>query len=69
MVATFFFWTLSLRSDRYWPVGILTGLSYFNMVAAWGGYIFVLNMITLHAGALLVVNQIRGLYNVLTNSF
>jgi dolichyl-diphosphooligosaccharide--protein glycosyltransferase len=60
MVATFYFWVLSLRNDSFWPVGILTGLSYAYMVAAWGGYIFVLNMVCFHAGFLLVVNQIRG---------
>jgi dolichyl-diphosphooligosaccharide--protein glycosyltransferase len=60
MIATFLFWVISLRKPSYWPVGFVTGLSYFYMVAAWGGYIFVLNMITLHAGFLLVVNQLRG---------
>ena len=26
-----------VRSPKHWPIGILTGLSYINMVAAWGG--------------------------------
>jgi dolichyl-diphosphooligosaccharide--protein glycosyltransferase len=60
MVGTFYFWVLSLRNDSFWPVGILTGLSYAYMVAAWGGYIFVLNMVCFHAGFLLIFNQIRG---------
>ena len=40
-----------------WPFGILAGLAYINMVAAWGGYIFVLNMIGLHAGALTLLGR------------
>ena len=26
-----------IRSPKWWPVGVFTGLSYINMVAAWGG--------------------------------
>ena len=44
LCATFYFWCRSLREGS-WFWGVLTGLSYFYMVAAWGGYIFVLNMI------------------------
>eukprot|EP00951_Prasinocladus_malaysianus_P001961 scaffold13965_cov48-Prasinocladus_malaysianus.AAC.2 len=53
MVGTFYFWVRSLRSDKSWPFGILAGLFYVYMVAAWGGYIFVLNMVGVHAAALL----------------
>jgi len=54
MVLTFYCWVRSLRAnDPYSPwFGILTGLSYFYMVAAWGGYVFVLNMIGVHAALL-----------------
>lgn len=37
--------------------GILTGLAYVCMVAAWGGYIFVLNMIGVHAVALVFMGR------------
>lgn len=57
IVMTFWLWLLSVRSPKHWPIGILTGLSYINMVAAWGGYIFVLNMIGVHA--LILVAQGR----------
>jgi dolichyl-diphosphooligosaccharide--protein glycosyltransferase len=53
----FFFWVLSLRSDRTWPIGVLTGLAYGYMVAAWGGYIFVINMVALHALFLLATGR------------
>lgn len=49
MCSTFYLWMLSLRSRNSWPVGILTAISYIYMVAAWGGYVFVLNMIGVHA--------------------
>jgi len=53
MSATFYCWMRSLRATNGIPMtvmwGILTGLAYFYMVAAWGGYIFVLNLIGVHA--------------------
>jgi dolichyl-diphosphooligosaccharide---protein glycosyltransferase len=50
---TFLFWTYSLSGkDNNKPSyigGILTGLAYICMVASWGGYVFVCNVIALHA--------------------
>lgn len=57
IVMTFWLWLLSIRSPKHWPIGFFAGLSYINMVAAWGGYIFVLNMIGVHA--LMLVAQGR----------
>ena len=54
MTLTFYLWCRSLRTDRSWPIGALAALAYFNMVAAWGGYVFVLNMVAAHAGYLLL---------------
>jgi len=54
IAATFYLWVRSLRSNRSWPIGVLTGLSYVYMVATWGGYVFVLNLIALHAGFLVL---------------
>jgi dolichyl-diphosphooligosaccharide--protein glycosyltransferase len=47
MVMTFYFWVRSLRNgDTYsYLWSFVTALSYFFMVASWGGYVFVLNMI------------------------
>ena len=51
MCATFWLWCTALRSPRAAvPFGVLAGLAYTYMVAAWGGYVFVLNMVGLHAG-------------------
>lgn len=57
MTATFYFWVRSLRDDASWPFAILTGIAYYCMVATWGGYIFVLNMIALHALSLAVLHM------------
>jgi dolichyl-diphosphooligosaccharide--protein glycosyltransferase len=61
MCSTFYFWILSLRHREVkklsWVWGIVTGLAYINMVAAWGGYIFVLNMIAVHAAATVALGR------------
>jgi hypothetical protein len=57
MCLTFWLWLRSLRSPRAWPVGFLAGLAYAFMAAAWGGYIFVGNMVAVHAAALVVLGH------------
>lgn len=47
----------SLRNDSSWWIGVFTGLAYVYMVMVWGGYIFVLNMIGMHAGLLWITGQ------------
>ena len=54
MMATFFLWTRSLRTRRSWPWAILAGIAYIFMVAAWGGYVFVINMVAAHVGFLVL---------------
>ena len=60
MTATFYWWVRSLRDDKSWPIAFIAALSYFYMVAAWGGYTFVLNMVGVHAAAQLVVNGAKN---------
>ena len=55
---TFYLWCRSLRSEKSWPIAILAGISYIYMVAAWGGYIFVINMIGVHAAALIPLRSV-----------
>jgi len=65
MTLTFYVWTRSLRghgseaedNTSAWRWGILTGVAYFNMVAAWGGYVFVLNLIGCHAAVLFLIGR------------
>eukprot|EP00128_Syssomonas_multiformis_P010615 Colp12_sorted_trinity150504_noHs@32866 len=55
MVLTFYLWCRSLRTPNSWPIAIPTAFAYFFMVASWGGYVFVCNMIGLHAGVLVLL--------------
>ncbi|KAL7543759.1 hypothetical protein ACHAXR_013057 [Thalassiosira sp. AJA248-18] len=59
MTLTFFLWMRSLRTgDNYSHLwGVLAGVAYFYMVAAWGGYIFVLNLIGAHAAFLVLLGR------------
>ena len=57
MTLTFYVWTRTLRgsddngkSALLW--GTLTGVAYFYMVLSWGGYVFVINLIGVHAAVL-----------------
>jgi len=56
MTLTFWLWCRSLRAndEKSYLFGIATGVAYFYMVAAWGGYVFVLNMIGCHAAVLVL---------------
>jgi len=60
LTLTFLMWILSLNEkdgNKYSLVGVLTGLAYTCMVATWGGFIFVLNMIGLHAIFLVFIGR------------
>mmetsp|Transcript_108260 Transcript_108260/g.197036 ORF Transcript_108260/g.197036 Transcript_108260/m.197036 type:complete len:896 (-) Transcript_108260:40-2727(-) len=57
---TFWLWCRSVRTPRSWPFGIFAGLSYIYMVAAWGGYIFVINMIGVHALMLVCLGRFNS---------
>lgn len=57
MCATFYFWCRSLRTKESYWYGMLTALAYFYMVATWGGYIFVLNMIAIHTLVLVLMGR------------
>lgn len=57
MTLTFYLWIRSLRTNSSWWIGGLAGLAYFYMVASWGGYIFVLNMVGVHAGLLVLMGR------------
>eukprot|EP00744_Colponema_vietnamica_P007874 GILI01011279.1.p1 GENE.GILI01011279.1~~GILI01011279.1.p1 ORF type:complete len:820 (+),score=206.24 GILI01011279.1:310-2460(+) len=63
MLMTFYFWVRSLRNERSWWIGIIAGLAYGYMVAAWGGYVFVLNMVALHAGFSMALDMVRNRYD------
>ncbi|KAI9815400.1 MAG: oligosaccharyl transferase stt3 subunit [Thelocarpon impressellum] len=56
LVFTFYLWIKSLKNgSAMW--GALTALFYFYMVSAWGGYVFITNMIPLHAFVLIAMGR------------
>ena len=57
MMSTFYLWVRSLRDAQSWWIGALAGVAYIYMVAAWGGYVFVLNMVGVHVAALIAMGR------------
>src|SRR5699024_9334491 len=47
----------------------LTALSYFYMVSAWGGYVFIINLIPLHVFVLLLIGRFSKRVFVAYNTF
>ncbi|KAJ2028177.1 oligosaccharyl transferase stt3 subunit, partial [Coemansia sp. S610] len=68
LVFTFFLWLRSVRlgSALY---GALTALSYFYMVSAWGGYVFIINLVPLHVFALLAMGRFSNRLYVAYSTF
>ncbi|KAF2146608.1 glycosyltransferase family 66 protein [Aplosporella prunicola CBS 121167] len=56
LVFTFFLWIKSLKNgSALW--GALTALFYGYMVSAWGGYVFITNLLPLHAFVLICMGR------------
>jgi dolichyl-diphosphooligosaccharide---protein glycosyltransferase len=56
LMFTFFLWIRALKTgSAFWAA--LTALFYFYMVAAWGGYVFITNLLPLHAFILLLMGR------------
>ncbi|KYM99134.1 Dolichyl-diphosphooligosaccharide--protein glycosyltransferase subunit STT3B [Cyphomyrmex costatus] len=53
---TYYLWVKSVKTGSIFWASI-TALSYFYMVSAWGGYVFIINLIPLHVFALLLMNR------------
>ncbi|KAH9983656.1 Oligosaccharyl transferase STT3 subunit [Russula vinacea] len=56
LMFTFFLWIKAMKQGSA-LYGTLTAVFYFYMVAAWGGYAFITNMIPLHALALTLMGR------------
>ena len=79
MCMTFFLWCRSLRADPTvkngqatrdsYVYGILSGLAYVYMAAAWGGFIFVINLIAFHAASLVVIGRYSSKLHVAYSLF
>ena len=57
---TFYFWMRAVRTPSSWPFAFLAAIMYVYMVSAWGGYVFVLNMVGFSCGVMLV-SSLMGL--------
>lgn len=56
LMFTFYLWIKALKlGSVFW--GALCALFYFYMVAAWGGYVFITNMIPLHVFLLVLMGR------------
>ncbi|OJJ88860.1 dolichyl-diphosphooligosaccharide--protein glycosyltransferase subunit STT3 [Aspergillus glaucus CBS 516.65] len=56
LVFTFFLWIRAVKNGSI-MYGALTALSYGYMVSAWGGYVFITNLIPLHIFVLLCMGR------------
>ncbi|KAH7326889.1 putative oligosaccharyltransferase [Rhizoctonia solani] len=56
LMFTFYLWIRALKQGSAF-FGTLAAIFYFYMVAAWGGYAFITNMIPLHALALVLMGR------------
>lgn len=56
LMATFYFW---IKAQKLGSVfyGAVAALSYFYMVSAWGGYVFITNLVPLHVFVLLAMGR------------
>ncbi|XP_018322981.1 dolichyl-diphosphooligosaccharide--protein glycosyltransferase subunit STT3B [Agrilus planipennis] len=53
---TYYLWVKSVKSGSiFWSC--MTALSYFYMVSAWGGYVFIINLIPLHVFVLILMGR------------
>lgn len=53
---TYYLWVKSVKTGSvYWSA--CAALSYFYMVSAWGGYVFIINLIPLHVFVLLIMGR------------
>ncbi|WZN59466.1 subunit STT3 of oligosaccharyl transferase [Chloropicon roscoffensis] len=53
---TFYLYLKSIDTgSMFW--GVAASLSYFYMVSSWGGYTFIINLIPIHALALLIIDK------------
>lgn len=59
LMFTFYLWIKALKLGSA-LFGTLAAVFYFYMVAAWGGYAFITNMIPVHALVLLLMGRFSG---------
>ncbi|KAF9207876.1 oligosaccharyl transferase stt3 subunit [Haplosporangium sp. Z 27] len=68
LVFTFYLWIKAVKTGSAF-FGLLTALFYFYMVSAWGGYVFITNLVPLHAFALLLMGRFSNRLYVSYSTF
>lgn len=68
LIATYYFWIKALKTGSTFWAG-MCALFYFYMVAAWGGYVFIINLIPLHVLMLLLSGRYSPRLYVSYSSF
>jgi dolichyl-diphosphooligosaccharide--protein glycosyltransferase len=68
LMFTYYLWIKSVKTGSvYWSAWC--ALSYFYMVSAWGGYVFIINLIPLHVFVLILMNRYSTRIYVAYNTF
>lgn len=56
LMFTYYLWVKTVKTGSvFWAT--MTALSYLYMVSAWGGYVFIINLIPLHVFVLLLMGR------------
>ncbi|KFM59622.1 Dolichyl-diphosphooligosaccharide--protein glycosyltransferase subunit STT3B, partial [Stegodyphus mimosarum] len=56
LMCTYYLWVKAVKTGAiFWSA--LSALAYFYMVSAWGGYVFIINLIPLHVFILLIMGR------------
>merc|ERR1712227_429163 len=68
LMFTYYLWIKAVKTGSvFW--GSWTALAYFYMVSAWGGYVFIINLIPLHVFVLLLMGRFSVRIYVAYNAF
>jgi len=68
LMFTYYLWIKAVKTGSvFW--GSWTALAYFYMVSAWGGYVFIINLIPLHVFVLLLMGRFSERIYVAYNAF
>lgn len=68
LMLTYFLWVKSVKTGSIlWST--YTALAYFFMVSAWGGYVFIINLIPLHVFVLMLVGRFSDRLYVAYSTF
>ncbi|KAL5510353.1 hypothetical protein EMCRGX_G005883 [Ephydatia muelleri] len=68
LLFTYFLWLKSVKTGSvFWSVA--ASLSYFYMVSAWGGYVFIINLVPLHVFVLLLMGRFSTCIYVAYSTF